>query len=120
MSCPRNLVGRCCRYCDVLVEARERTWEPASEPHRAEYEKALGVVDVREYFTNAPLGRGISVERALFRHSRRVVERYVQLLLEYGDDVLLPDPVDVAEVIRCGFVSFRTSDNSFTHANVLL
>src|SRR6188768_856984 len=65
MAAPRALVGPSRPNHGILIEAGQRSLEPASKPEGAEGEHALRVVDVADHLPDAPLRRRIAVERPL-------------------------------------------------------
>src|SRR5438445_1298876 len=111
VSRPCDSVRLCSRSCGVLIVARQRTAEPASEPQSPKRRCPLCVCDVIEHLTDAPLLGSIPVQRFLLRDDGAEFQRGFQLALKDTEDVIPGYPTDVSEIVKCRFILLWAPDS---------
>src|SRR5713226_436076 len=100
----------------LLVEPRERLCVAAGEPQRAIAEHALAVAQVPHDFLDAPLARGVAVQRSGLGQGGEQRLRVAPLLFEDREQVADRDLRDVGAVKRRVLGGLGTRDEGGAHA----
>src|ERR1700757_2323148 len=96
-SRPGQAVGFGADGGDVLVKAGERRVKAAREPERTHCEEPFRVVHVAKHLADAPLVRGVAVERSFLGNASKETDRIVQLRDHRAEAIVTLDLVDVGE-----------------------
>ncbi len=92
-------------YRDVLIEAGQRTVEPARKPERAKYEHAFTIAQMAHDLPDAPLLGGIPIQRLFVRDFVETSECLSRLRFEDVTDIARLDLIDVREIVLRGLGS---------------
>src|SRR5712671_5566612 len=115
VTAPGTRVGMRSGYTGIAVEAGQRIFQPTGEAHGAKHEGALGIVDMTENLSPAPLPRGITRERLFFRDTFQKGRRRDELLIEGPADVGSYDLIDVSEKVFRRFRAIRHRHHCHVH-----